>query len=279
MIAIFDIFAAAVFGVAVATLFEGRWGPLLIATPLLGLLHGVLFLIPPEVIQAAAPNSPLSIVAQLADPWLLVAAVVASATGSALTAAMLLQSRRAEDKPFWLPDMDRPGPRKVGRAAPDLMSRVEQLPKAHTRRLVEEGYSAAEPQPVFNAGPAPARVAPGPAPRAAAAEALPPEANQRRSPRRRTVLAGRLCADGGISVPCTIRDLSATGAAVKLQADIALPRLVSLVDVSNGIGHNAQVRWRFRDSLGLRFLASFDLHNPDGPDAVALARQWSAFKT
>lgn len=278
MIAIFDIFAAAVFGVAVATLFEGRWGPLLIATPLLGLLHGVLFLIPSDVVQAAAPNTPIAIVAQLADPWLLIAAMVASATGSSLTAAMLLQSRRVDDKPFWLPDMDRPGPRRGGRAAPDLMSRVERLPKAHTRRLVEEGYARVEPEPVFAAGPAPVLRAPRVARPAPAAEAVSPEANKRRAPRRRTVLAGRLIADGGVSVPCMIQNLSTTGAAVKLKADMALPRLVSLIDVSNGIGHKAQVRWHFAGSLGLRFLASFDLSAPEGPEAAALAHQWAVLK-
>jgi hypothetical protein len=75
-----------------------------------------------------------------------------------------------------------------------------------------------------------------------------------------------------------IQNLSATGASLRLQSAIALPRLVSLIDVSNGIGHKAQVRWRARASIGVRFLDSFDLNAPQGAEATALARQWAALK-
>ena len=139
MIAIVDILAAAVFGVAVATVFEGRWGVLIAVTPLLGALHGVLFLLPMPDAQTSM-TAVQAVTAQLADPWLAVAAMVASGTGSVVAAFMLHQSRLAQQQPFWLPDMDGPNPGRRVRRSPDLMSRVERLPKSHTRRLVEEGY-------------------------------------------------------------------------------------------------------------------------------------------
>ena len=107
---------------------------------------------------------------------------------------------------------------------------------------------------------------------------IPAEANKRREPRRRTLLTGRLFTEEGVSVACVIRDLSTNGAAVKLQGAIALPRLISLIDISNGIGHQAQVRWRFRDLVGLRFLRSYDLSSPGSPEAASLAHRWASLR-
>lgn len=277
MIAIVDIVLAAAIGVALATLFEGRWGPLLVAPPLLGVLHAVLILLPDEVLESDKAAAFLHILAQLDDPWLLVAVIVASASGSVFTAMMLAQSRESKTPAFWLPDMDQP--KTVSRRQVSaLVERVERAAPGRARRLVEEGYGAGEEQPVFDAAVG-ARVGPSALaePRQKALD-VAPEANKRRAARRRVLLAGRLSAEGGISVACVIQNLSTTGAAVRVQGSVALPRLVSLIDVTNGIGHKAQVRWRFRDMMGLRFLNSFDLSAPEGPEAQAMASQWGALK-
>lgn len=277
MIAIVDIVLAAAIGVAMATFFEGRWGPLLVAPPLLGLLHAGLILIPDGVYAAEGAPAWLQMLGQLGDPWLLVAVVVAAATGSIFTATMLGQSRESQSPAFWLPDMDRP--KTVSRRQVSaLVERVERAAPGRTRRLVEEGYGAGEDQPVFDAAPVHSAAPSAPAEARQRPPEVPPEANKRRAARRRVLLAGRLSSEGGISVPCVIQNLSTTGAAIRVHSSVALPRLVSLIDVSNGIGHKAQVRWRFRDMMGLRFLNSFDLSAPQGPEAEAMARQWAALK-
>jgi hypothetical protein len=278
MIAVLDILLAAVFGVAVATLFEGRWGPILIATPLFGLVQGAFLLIPADALVAMGLAGPwLALATQLSDYWLLIAAMVACATGSVLTAAMLGHSRQFRDTgAFWLPDMDRPAAGGHARA-PDLSARVGRFAPDRTRKLVEEGYEASELQPTFQAAPAKTLTV---EPRVAAGQAapVPPEATKRREPRRRTLLAGRLCADGGVSVPCVIQNLSSTGASVRLQSELMLPRLVSLIDLTNGVGHKAQVRWRFREGIGLKFLTSYDLTAPRDEEAAHLARQWASLR-
>lgn len=276
MIAIVDIIFAAGIGVAMATLFEGRWGPLLVAPPLLGLIHAVLLLIPRASLEADTAPAWLHVAAQLGDPWLIAAVIVASATGSIVAAMMLGQSRAGAEPSFWLPDMERP--RSTSPRTVSLDGRVDRAVSGKTRRLVQEGYDSGEAQPIYEAPTMASRFAPAGAARARPAEP-PAGANNRREPRRRTLLSGRLVAEGGLSVPCVIQNLSRTGAAVKLDGDLALPRLLSLIDVSNGVGHKAQVRWRFRERIGLRFLNSFDLSAPEGPEAESLARSWAALRT
>ena len=272
------IVVTALIGVAAGTLFERRWWLTVIATPLVGLAHGLLIFVAPYMEGSGASPLVKLVAAALSDQFLLIAAMVATATGSAATAAMLHQSRKSAAGGFWLPDME-PAPKPAvphsRRSTDRLQARMESLPVARTRALVERGYEAVEPPPVFEvalaSAPAPA------APLAPRPPTPPPSAaeNARSTPRRRTLLPGRLCTEFGTSPPCTIHNLSTGGAQVRLSASVPLPKRLYLVDISHDLGHHAEVRWRFGGAVGLRFLASFDMKAPNTPEAASFVHQWT----
>ena len=270
------IVVTAMIGIAAGTLFERRWWLTVAATPLAGLVHGLLFLVAPGMESGpASPWSLAAVVRSLTDPLLLATGLVAAATGSAVTAAMLSQSRKSTAGEFWLPDMEpaaKPPAAHGRRGADRLQSRIDHLPAARTRTPVEAGYEAAQP-PVFERP----RPAP-PAPTHAVKPAAPAAAvdNARAAPRRRTLLPGRLCTELGISAPCTIHNLSTGGAQVRLSDSVPLPKQLYLVDVSHELGHKAEVRWRFGSALGLRFVSSFDVNAPSTPEAARAVQQWES---
>jgi hypothetical protein len=77
----------------------------------------------------------------------------------------------------------------------------------------------------------------------------------RSSERLRTFIAGRLIFGGGtLSVSCSVRDLSDTGARVALESDTTIPNRVTLVLPTRNIVREAEVRWRHAGMFGLEFI-------------------------
>lgn len=85
-------------------------------------------------------------------------------------------------------------------------------------------------------------------------EGAPPE--KRQSARRRTLLRGKLVHSAGSSTQdCAIRNLSETGAQVRVTNAQSIPDKVQLIDITNAMLYEAEIVWRRAPEFGLRFLA------------------------
>lgn len=150
--------------------------------------------------------------------------------------------------------------RAVRRARePRLQARIDGLavrPRPQNRRAADRPSTRVQPAPPAAEG-----------------------ANNRVALRRRTLLRGWLCTEEGHGVDCVIQNLSATGAAVRVEGALPAGKQLSMIDPSNGFGYTAEVRWRFGARVGLKFLAAFDLRNPQQPQAIVLARELAALKS
>jgi len=88
--------------------------------------------------------------------------------------------------------------------------------------------------------------------------------DSRRSKRVRTFLQGKLFfGRGTFSVDCIIRNISPTGALLRVHAGTNIPDSVYLVDVARRTAFEASVKWRRKDGgIGLKFSAMHDLECP-----------------
>jgi hypothetical protein len=79
-------------------------------------------------------------------------------------------------------------------------------------------------------------------------------ADKRNNQRQRALKRGVIgFAGGSFSIDCTIRNLSASGARLKVPVTVAIPDQFKLLDSHTGIRHSAKVVWRKGDELGVRF--------------------------
>jgi len=96
--------------------------------------------------------------------------------------------------------------------------------------------------------------------------------NRRRGRRRGTLLPGVLV-DGGVAYArCAIRDLSPTGARVKLDPQARPLEPQWLVDPTNGIAHRVVGKWRNSSTIGLAIERTLNLKEPGGDDAMRLVK-------
>ena len=98
----------------------------------------------------------------------------------------------------------------------------------------------------------------------------------RRAPRRRSLLSGKLVFDqaGACSLDCVIRDLSETGARIRLGGALPTPAAVHLVDLRHGVAYEARVLWRRGVEIGLAFGAAHPLDQAATPELRAMRRLW-----
>lgn len=72
-----------------------------------------------------------------------------------------------------------------------------------------------------------------------------PTAAERRAPRERAFLQARLSyADGAMSLPCAVIQISATGAKLMLPEELTLPEKFRIVIAQKGIDCPARLIWR-----------------------------------
>ena len=103
----------------------------------------------------------------------------------------------------------------------------------------------------------------------------PPPSDRRRAPRPRKLLSGKLVyGQPGYSLDVTIRDLTDSGARVRLATDAAVHDPVWLIDNGAGVAHRAVVAWRKPQELGLRFDEAVDLRVPASGALHHLRRLW-----
>jgi len=106
---------------------------------------------------------------------------------------------------------------------------------------------------------------------------IPDRASQRRgAARKRALLAGKLSnEDSSVTVDCTIRDLSDTGALVELSAPEMLPKTLRLLQIKDGIVWDVQVAWRRGNRMGLTLGDRHDLRGAIEPQLRVLRAIWS----
>jgi two-component system cell cycle response regulator len=105
---------------------------------------------------------------------------------------------------------------------------------------------------------------------------IPTEAaDLRDAARPRVLLSGKIIfAEGGQCMDCAIRDLSKTGARVRLNSNLPLPGELYLVELRSGIAFECRVAWRRLPEVGLQFLANYNLETDNDPRLKPLKRIW-----
>ena len=105
---------------------------------------------------------------------------------------------------------------------------------------------------------------------------------QRRSGRPRVLLAGRLIfGDGAMTIDCTIRDRTESGARIRLSGPAVLPPKMTLVEIGSGMAHECELTWRRFPDIGVSFLSSTSLEtkvDAQGPELERLRRMWQDAK-
>jgi len=82
-------------------------------------------------------------------------------------------------------------------------------------------------------------------------------ADKRHSARRR-VLKSAIAAynDRHCTIPCVVRDISATGARLRSDSSISVPDTFELIVELDGLEMQCEVVWRKLDELGVRFIGA-----------------------
>ena len=88
--------------------------------------------------------------------------------------------------------------------------------------------------------------------------ALKQESGDKRIAARKRVLKAGLVAynDRHVSVPCTVRDISDTGARLRIDGSVSAPDTFELIVDMDGLEASCEVVWRNGKELGVRFLAA-----------------------
>jgi hypothetical protein len=76
----------------------------------------------------------------------------------------------------------------------------------------------------------------------------------RRGSRSRTLKSGRILLPGGGVLDCSIRDISDTGARVRIAATTPLPKRFQLHCVTDATVADAELRWQRGAEAGVAFL-------------------------
>ena len=79
----------------------------------------------------------------------------------------------------------------------------------------------------------------------------------RSAPRRRILKAGFIAYnDRHSTLPCTVRDLSTTGARLRVNCSVAAPDTFELIIELDGLEVDCHVVWRKATDIGVRFLSA-----------------------
>jgi len=108
---------------------------------------------------------------------------------------------------------------------------------------------------------------------------LPPRVvNERRAPRRRTLLSGKAVFGEGQVVDCTIRDLSKTGARIRLAQGDCVPTNLFLLELRSAIAYKARVSWIKAPDFGLEFINAYNLDQALPTELRHVARVWATVR-
>lgn len=77
------------------------------------------------------------------------------------------------------------------------------------------------------------------------------------APRRRMLKSGKIAySDRHVTIECLVRDMSATGARLRVEGSVTAPDTFELLIPLDGLEANCQVVWRAGTDLGVKFLAA-----------------------
>jgi len=89
------------------------------------------------------------------------------------------------------------------------------------------------------------------------AQAAKAEEEPRHAARRRMLKSGIIAYSNRFcTLPCMVRDFSATGARLRMDASISAPDRFELIVESDGVEASCEVVWRKLDELGVRFIGA-----------------------
>jgi hypothetical protein len=99
---------------------------------------------------------------------------------------------------------------------------------------------------------------------------------QRRSPRHRALLGGRLAYGGGyFTLGCLVRDLSEHGARIKVPEGQTVPSTLYFLELRSGAVYEARVAWRSLPEIGLEFVRPCNLNDHENQDLMTLRALWA----
>ena len=78
--------------------------------------------------------------------------------------------------------------------------------------------------------------------------------DRRPEPRRRVLLSGLIVyGHGAFTCDCTFRNVSASGARIRVPYLVALPNRFQVINVREGVAHSARAVWNKGLEMGVRF--------------------------
>jgi len=100
--------------------------------------------------------------------------------------------------------------------------------------------------------------------------------DDRSAPRQRVLLAGKLVyGEADLTANCAIRDLSESGAKVRISGPVALPSRLHLIEVKTGRAFECEIAWRRMPEIGVKFLGPpCELANDQSRENRMLRRAW-----
>jgi hypothetical protein len=83
------------------------------------------------------------------------------------------------------------------------------------------------------------------------------EGDGRIAPRRRMLKGGVIAySDRHVTISCTVRDISATGARLRVEGSVTAPDTFELLIPLDGLEASCQVVWRSGSDIGVKFLGA-----------------------
>jgi hypothetical protein len=107
----------------------------------------------------------------------------------------------------------------------------------------------------------------------------PAEPERRRHSRHRTLLGAKICYGDqhALSLDCTVRSLSATGANLRVAETRPLPAQFVLLIVGEAAAYDARIVWRRGDFVGVSLGEAMDMRPPVVEERLkAVRRLWAA---
>jgi hypothetical protein len=85
----------------------------------------------------------------------------------------------------------------------------------------------------------------------------PDQHEARRAPRHRVLKSGIVATnDRHLTMGCTVRDLSDTGARIRVESSLSVPDTFELIIEMDGLEANCQVVWRNGKEVGVKYLGA-----------------------
>jgi PilZ domain len=99
--------------------------------------------------------------------------------------------------------------------------------------------------------------------------------NRRASRRQRVMLGGLIVSRGGAQTwDCAVRDVSETGAKIRLAPGQVIPEQCHFIQLKDGIAYDAVVEWLRLPEAGLRISNPYSLRDSSDPKYSQMRLLW-----